>query len=119
MNNENKRSGFSTASMVCGICSLVTCCIGPLSIILGALSILFAVLPYRKGEARDSMSSSGLISGIIGIVLGFLSCIVLCASMVTSLKDPIFRRQLDHAYQEMYGEDFDEFWENRYGINIE
>ena len=63
---SQRPSGFATASLVCGILSLVLCCTGILGIPAGALSILFAVLSKRKGESLSGMSIAGIVSAPSG-----------------------------------------------------
>lgn len=68
---------YSTASMICGICSIVTCfCYGIVGLILG----IFAIILHNKSRKyNDGMQNGkalcGLICGIIGIVL---SVIMIC-----------------------------------------
>uniref|UniRef100_UPI003AB98B88 DUF4190 domain-containing protein n=1 Tax=Waltera sp. TaxID=2815806 RepID=UPI003AB98B88 len=52
---DPKYKGLSIASMVCGICSLVLCCTGLLSIPTGALGILFALLTRKRGQRMNNM----------------------------------------------------------------
>ena len=52
MNIQNNRpEGFAIASLICGILSNICCCTGILSLPVGALGILFAVLTKRKGKS--------------------------------------------------------------------
>ena len=51
---DPKYRGLSIASMVCGICSLVLCCTGLLSIPTGALGILFVIAhPENEGRTHE------------------------------------------------------------------
>lgn len=115
-----QRNSFGIASMVCGICSLlVSCCLGPIAIAMGALSILFALLPYRRGEKRDSMSTTGILLSCVGMVFGFLVSIMVLVSVITSFDDPAFRKDFDNAFETLYGQDFEEYMENNFDIDIE
>ena len=65
---------YSTASMICGICSIVTCfCYGIVGLILGNFGV---VLQIKSRKYNDGMPNgkalAGLICGIIGIVLSIL-----------------------------------------------
>ena len=65
---------YSTASMICGICSIVTCfCYGIVGLILGIFGV---VLHIKSRKYNDGMPNgkalAGLICGIIGIVLSIL-----------------------------------------------
>ena len=67
-------SGFSTASLVMGIISLLLVCCG-VSYVFGALGIIFAVLS-RKGRRMDSQARFGLGLSIAGSVIGLIVLIV-------------------------------------------
>ena len=85
MNNQNFNQmpqrtpghGFSIASMVCGICSIVFCwCYGIVSIILGIVAIvLFIKAKNLDAGVVNGMAKAGLICGIIGGVLGIIALI--------------------------------------------
>ncbi|MEU3347785.1 DUF4190 domain-containing protein [Streptomyces sp. NPDC006700] len=75
------QNGMGTAAMVLGILSCVMFCVyGIFSVVLGVLAVVFGVKGRRKadsGEANNrGQAQAGLITGIIGIVLG-LAVIVL------------------------------------------
>lgn len=112
-----KSNNFAIASMVCGIVSIVLCCIG-LSLPISALGILFAVLTYRKGQMLDSMSITGSITSSIGLFLSIFMIVGTLIQLPAMMKDPVFREELDTVYEQLYGEDFADFWEN-YGIEME
>ncbi len=116
--HSQSRSSFSIASMVCGIISIFLCCIG-LSFPFGALGILFAVLTYRKGWMLDSMSMIGLVTSCMGFLFSILLIVSTLVQLPEMLKDPDFRNSMDILYEEFYGQDFAEFWENNYGIELE
>lgn len=92
---------FSIASFVCGITSVTLCCTGVLSLPLGGLGILFAILTKRMGKAMPSMSITGLILSCVGIFLGILICIY------TFLADPELWDTLEDSYENYY----DNFYE--------
>ena len=102
-----RQSGFAIASFVCGILSLVLCCTGILGIPAGALSILFAVLSKRKGESLSGMSIAGVVTSVIGILLGILTT---AYSIYMLFYDPTFREQIDIMMQQMYGVSLEEFF---------
>ena len=61
--------GFSNAAFLLGALSVTVGC-GGISLPLGALGILFALLVYRKGRKLNSTAKSGLVLSCIGAVLG-------------------------------------------------
>lgn len=92
---DPKYRGLSIASMVCGICSLVLCCTGLLSIPAGALGILFAMLTRKKGQRMSSMCVAGIWLSCVGLALGIFITI---SSIVTVFTDPSYRNMLDQMY---------------------
>ncbi len=110
--------GFMIASGICGIMSLTACCMGILSLPLGALGILFAALTYRKGRKMNSTCLIGVVSSCLGIVSAVVLMINSFAMLPTLMKDDAFRSQLDAVIQQMYGMDFTEFMEE-YGYTFE
>lgn len=94
-----KMSGFSIASMVCGIISIILCCTGILSLPLGALGILFAVLSHRRGKSMPAMSLTGIILSCFGIALGLF---MLVFTFYTIMTDPEFRDTYEEYYEDYY-----------------
>ncbi|HAD55196.1 MAG TPA: hypothetical protein DCG10_08445 [Lachnospiraceae bacterium] len=106
---DPKYRGLSIASMVCGICSLVLCCTGVLSIPAGALGILFAMLTRKKGQRMNNMCVAGIWLSCVGLALGIFITI---SSIVTVFTDPSYMNMLDQMYLQMYGVDMEEFWQS-------
>lgn len=113
-----KLNGFSIASMVCGIISLVCCCAG-LGLPLGALAILFAILAYRKGKSMDSMSISGIATGIFGMIMGLVFIIYVLFSYISVWEDPYFQREMYESFEEIYGEDYADMMGELYGFDMD
>ena len=67
-----KTVGFSVASMVLGILSVICCCMGWSGLILGALAIVFSIVSRKVLGYFDGMSIAGLIVGIFGVCFGAL-----------------------------------------------
>lgn len=110
--------GFTMASITCGILSVTTCCTGVLSLPLGALGILFAVLVYRKGKQLNAPCITGIIFSCIGIAMGLFMTIYSFVMLPTFLENEAFRSQFDAVTEQMYGMDFEEFLETFYGYTI-
>ena len=106
---DPKYRGLSIASMVCGICSLVLCCTGLLSIPAGALGILFALLTRKRGQRMNNMCVAGIWLSCVGLALGIF---ITVSSIVTVFTDPSYMNMLDQMYQQMYGVDMEEFWQS-------
>ncbi len=111
--------GFIISSMICGVLSVTACCTGILSLPLGALGILFALLTYRKGKRMNGSAATGIVLSCMGIVTGISMMIYSFATLPKMMQDPFFRSQVDAVTQQMYGMDFAEFMEEFYGYEID
>lgn len=77
---ENK--GFSIASMVLGIISIVLFCIWYLSIPCAILAIIFGIVGMKKGA--KGMAIAGLVLGIIAVaIVGIF--VIFVGSALTSI----------------------------------
>lgn len=63
----SETKGFSIASMVLGILSVVILCYWPIAIICSILAIIFGVIGRKK--AGKGMATAGLVLGIVSICL--------------------------------------------------
>jgi len=66
--------GFSIASMVCGICSIVLCwCYGIPGLVLGIVAVALAIKSKSmNNDVLSGMAKAGLVCGVIGAVLSAL-----------------------------------------------
>ena len=80
--NKQESKGFSIASMVLGIVSVVLFCFAYISIPCGVLAIIFGFIGKNKGG--KGMAITGIVLGIIAIVLYVLTVVGLL-SFVSSL----------------------------------
>lgn len=71
-----KTVGWSLASLLCGIAAIITSVFGLPAIILGVLSIVFAVISRIVLGYFDGMLLFGFILGIHGIFIGTASIIL-------------------------------------------
>ena len=109
---------FSVASAVCGLLAVTTCCTVILSLPLGALGILFAVLARRKGRRMSTACVTGLTLSMIGLASAVLLMVYSFILLPVLMKNDSFRLQLDTMTQQMYGIPFSEMME-RYGYSFE
>jgi len=108
--------GFSVAALVMGLLSTT---IRGLSIPLGALGILFAMLCYRKGKRLNNNARFGLVLSVFGFLFGIISFVYfIFVQLPAAIKDPAFMDQLNYLYQTFFGMDFNEFLQNYYGIGL-
>ena len=67
---KHKTRGFSVAAMTLGIISVLCCCFGWVSLVLGIAAIVFSVVSRVTLGYFDGMCIAGLILGIFGVVFG-------------------------------------------------
>ena len=72
-----KTRGWSVASLVLSIISVVCCCLPVLSIVVGALSILFAIISRINLGYFDGLAIAGIVVGIFGLVIGVFTVVAL------------------------------------------
>ena len=110
---------FSIASAVCGLLSMTTSCTIILSLPLGALGILFAVLAHRTKKKMNSTCVTGIALSCVGLTTA-ISMIVYSFVMLPSLmQNDAFRNQVNAVSRQLYGVDFDEFMEETYGYSFD
>lgn len=72
--NITSRKGFSIASLILGIISLLTFCFIPLSILCGILSIIFGFIGLFRGG--KGLGIAGLITGFLGMILSIIITVI-------------------------------------------
>ena len=81
---QPKTDGKATASMVCGIISVIPCCWGIVTLVLGIIAVVMASAYVNEtGDVDNSKAKAGKICGIIGIigsVIGLIYVFVLLAN---------------------------------------
>lgn len=96
-------NGFASASLVLGILSLVLCCCCYVSVPLGALGILFAILSKRDSQ-MSGRGRAGLWLSIVGLCLTVLFTLSIVISFV---KNGGFRETMDDYLEYYMGDDYD------------
>lgn len=110
--------GFSIASLILGLLSATLGCCG-ISLPLGALGILFAVLCHRKGKPMNSNARFGLCLSVFGCVYGIGFMIYsLFVQLPAMLQDPSYLNQLNQITQAFYGMDFEQLLQSLYGTGL-
>lgn len=69
-NGRRKTYSWSVSSLICGIISVVCCCIGYGAVVLGILAIVFSIISRKNLGYFDGMAVAGLVLGIMGFILG-------------------------------------------------
>lgn len=82
---EQKSSGLSIASMVCGIVGLVlSCCVPYLPLILGIVGLVLGAISLRKQAGGKGMAIAGIVCSIITLIPAILM-LVMGASLLSTL----------------------------------
>ncbi len=90
-----------------------------LSLPLGALGLLFAVLAYRKGRKTSNICVTGITLSCIGLAAAAALIVYSFVMLPALMRNDVFRRQINAVSQQMYGMDFDAFLEEYYGYSFE
>ena len=93
-NGKPKTLGWSVASMVIGILSVVCCVLGWSGLILGVAAVVFSIISRKQLGYFDGMSVAGLILGIFGFVFG--------VSVLYVVNFLITEEMLEEFWQEYY-----------------
>ncbi|CAL9408149.1 DUF4190 domain-containing protein [Streptomyces sp. enrichment culture] len=97
------QNGAGTAAMVLGILACcMFCAYGVVSVVLGALAIVFGIKGRRKAAEgladNHGQAQAGLITGIIGLVLGLAVMTLLIVSIVIAVNSEDDSYQDDEYY---------------------
>ncbi|MFE9451076.1 DUF4190 domain-containing protein [Streptomyces sp. NPDC006739] len=96
-------NGMGTAAMVLGILSCCLFCIyGVVSLVLGTLAVIFGIKGKKRadrGEATNrGQAQAGLVTGIIGILLGIATIVSLIIGITMAVEHEKQRRESDPSY---------------------
>lgn len=100
-NGRRKTYGWSVASLVCGIISVVCCCIGYGAVVLGILAVVFSILSRKNLGYFDGMAIAGLVLGIVGFILGV--AILLSTYFIDEEFLEEYQKYLEQYLEEMEG----------------
>lgn len=107
---EDKR-GFSIASMVLGIISLVFCFVWIISIPSAILAIIFGILGIKS--TGKGMSIAGLVTSGIGIIISFVIFVLLIVVGISAGFHTL--ESLDNIYDSNYDDydyDYDSYYDS-------
>lgn len=86
--------GLSIASLVCGILSLICCCLTWFSFVLTIAAIVCGIITLVKNYDGKGMAIAGIITGGLGLVIVIMS---LCISLALPTEE-IYQEILDEFY---------------------
>lgn len=69
---KNNMEGTSIASLVCGILSLLCCCVPYFGIILSIAAIVLGIISIKNGYAGKNLAIAGICCGAVSIVIRLL-----------------------------------------------
>ena len=107
-------SAFATASLVLGIIAILSAFTGTVfpPLVCGGLSIILALLSKGNDRAMLPNAKVGVLTGILGLIINVL---VVASAFLLLFTEPglkeDFHRQLNQYYEYLYGESFDDAWE--------
>lgn len=105
---EQSSRGLALASMILGIVSICCCCI---SLPLGGLGIVLALLSRRENREMLIQAKAGLITSIIGIVISIVAFVLLMAGSFATLAEDggeEFWKEYEKQYETQYHQEVPE-----------
>lgn len=105
---EQSSKGLALASMVLGIASICCCCI---SLPIGGLGIVLAILSKRENREMLTQAKAGLITSIIGIVISLIACFLLLVGSVAAAAEDggeTFWKEYEEQYESQYHQEVPE-----------
>lgn len=100
-----RSSGMATAAMILGILALISGCCIYLSIPLGALGILLAILSKGSDKTYSPASKAGLLVSVMALVITVSMTAVTLISNWDLIQSGTFQQQLEDILEYYYGED--------------
>lgn len=73
--NNGGNIGFSIASMICGIFSIICCC-SVFGFVTGIVALIFGIVTVKSNFAGKGMAIAGIITGGIGIFLWIVFMVI-------------------------------------------
>ncbi len=85
---NNKGIGLSIAALVCGILSILCCCVlGGLGLIFAIPAVILGIIALNKKAAGKGMAVAGTICGGIGVVLCIVCIVMAVLGFTAGLAD--------------------------------
>ena len=94
-NSPNNRI-YAVASLVCGILSILCCCLDWIAAVIGVGAIVLFALDRYFNKKSDGLAIAGLVCGIVGIILIALAYVVALA-LVDYMQSPEFQSIMNEA----------------------
>lgn len=76
--------GLAIASMVCGICSIVLCCLSWVDAIIAVVGLVLGIVSKVKKMGGKGMSTAGIICSVVGLLLVVLFYVLLILGVASA-----------------------------------
>lgn len=103
--------GFTTVSLICGILAITLSCLY-LSLPLGALGLIFAILNLRRHSPIDRRTQYALCFNIAACIYGAYGLFRLYQSVQLLLSDPAYLEKINQLYRTMYNTNMQNLLQN-------
>ncbi|MCR5715898.1 MAG: hypothetical protein K6G23_03540 [Lachnospiraceae bacterium] len=113
-----KERAMVTASLITGILALILLFSFTLipTMVLGAVSIVLALLSRGSGKAFPQGARTGMICAIIALIANIG---ILCYSGYTLMYNAQVRSEVNRLYEQIYGVPLEDVFEEAFGIDLE
>ena len=89
-NGRRKSMGWSCASMIAGILSIICCCLGYTGVIFGIAAVVLSLYSRKKLGYFDGMAVAGIVLGIFGFVFG-AAMIIMSYTLPEEVREELYR----------------------------
>lgn len=91
--------GFAIAGMVCGILSILCCCVWYLGLVLSIVGLVLSIIALRQHKPGRGMAIAGIVCSAIGLGIGLIMGIT---SIIMMLR-PDYQNQFMNNFYRQYG----------------
>lgn len=88
--------GFAIAGMVCGILSIVCCCMYYISGVLGVIGLVFSIIVLKNEKPGKGMAIAGVVCSVIGILIALF----FIGYRIFTIMNPEYMNNLRNLYRE-------------------
>lgn len=92
--------GFAIAGMVCGILSILCCCVWYVGLVLAIVGLVLSIISLKQHKPGRGMAIAGVICSAIGLGIGLLMGI----SSIIMMLNPEYQNQFMNNFYQQYGD---------------
>ena len=74
--DNNGSMVFAIISLICGILSIICCCIGWFGLVLSITAIVLGILSINNQEDAKGMAIAGIVCGSVGLLIALVIVII-------------------------------------------